>query len=260
MARRSPDLTIPRPTIGHRWVLSITVACLAVACGGTAVPTAGSQGPTAIVAASSGPSPATSTTASAASRPTIAPFKSETSVEFKPTLTLRNVPSTWSLHEDTPGTFILETDTQVTAADGSPSAIYVLNHGMVDPPGCAEPVDRHEDAKQMTATLVALPGLIASKPKGITLAGRPGFLTEIHVNPTWTTACHGTGNGVELLHSLPPTSDPTFDDGIGIGTFTALYLLDRPEGGVMTIQVDDQSGGHDLAAYESVVETLQLQP
>ena len=110
----------------------------------------------------------------------------------------------------------------------------------------------------MTASLVARPGIVASKPKPVTLAGRRGFLTEIHVSPTWKQACEGTNNGIELLHSLPPTSDPTFDDGIGVGTSTALYLLDRPEGGVMTIQIDDQSGGHDLAAYEALVETLQL--
>jgi hypothetical protein len=137
--------------------------------------------------------------------------------------------------------------------------VIVLNHGMVHQAGCGEPVDRHQDATQMTAALVALPGLVTSIPRPITLAGRRGFLVEVHVKPTWKTACHGTHNGVELLHSLPPTSDPTFDDGIGIGTATALYLLDRPEGGVMTIQIDDQTGGRNLPAYEALVGTLQLQ-
>jgi hypothetical protein len=112
----------------------------------------------------------------------------------------------------------------------------------------------------MTATLVGLPGLVSSKPKGITLAGRRGFVVEVHVAPTWKQTCIGTTPGVQLLHSLPPTSDPTFDDGIGVGTFTAMYLLDRPEGGVMAIQIDDQSGGHDLAADRAVVETLRLAP
>ncbi len=83
---------------------------------------------------------------------------------------------------------------------------------------------------------------------------------EVHVAPTWKGSCVGTIPGVELLHGLPPTSDPTFDSGIGVGTSSAIYLLDRPEGGVMTIEIDDQSGGHDLAAYRAVAETMQFVP
>jgi hypothetical protein len=242
-------------------MLAITVAsCLLVACAGTTAPTVGSQAPQQSVAASTVAVASQSTTPSAAPTPTIAPFTSVTSVNFKPTLTLPKVSSTWSLHEDTPGTFILQTNSPIMAADGSPSAVYVLNHGMVHPAGCGNPADPRHDAKQMTATLVGLPGLIASRPKAITLAGRSGYVVEVHVAPTWKKTCVGTTPGVQLLHSLPPTSDPSFDDGIGVGTLTAMYLLDRPEGGVMTIQVDDQTGGRDLAAYRSVVETLQLQP
>ena len=39
-----------------------------------------------------------------------------------------------------------------------------------------------------------------------------------------------------------------------------MYLLDRPEGGVMTIQIDDQSGGHDLAADRryTVIEGVEV--
>lgn len=37
-----------------------------------------------------------------------------------------------------------------------------------------------------------------------------------------------------------------------------MSLLDRPEGGVMTIEIDDQTGDHDLAAYRSVVESIQI--
>jgi hypothetical protein len=170
------------------------------------------------------------------------------------------VPSGWTLHEDTLGTFVLFAPSVQTSADGSRSAIYVLNHGMVHPAGCGTPVDPHQDAKQMTATLVGLAGLMASQPKAITLAGRSGYVVEVHVVPTWKESCIGTTPGVALLHSLPPTSDPSFDDGIGVGTATAMYLLDRPDGGVMPIEIDDQSGGDDLATYRVVGETIQFGP
>jgi len=174
-------------------------------------------------------------------------------------VTFPKVPSAWSL-DDTAGTFILDTGGGVTAADGSASAVYVLNHGMIHPTGCVQPIDTHQNATQMIAALVALSGLVASKPQAITVGGRKGFVTEIHVVPTWKEACVGTVPGVELLHGLPPTSDPPFDNGIGVGTSTAVYLLDRHDGGVMTIQIDDQTGGRELRGYRSVVEMLQLQP
>jgi hypothetical protein len=237
--------------------LALTVAsCLVAACAGAASPSVSSQAAVAPTVAVASPSPAKS----AVPRPTRAPFEAVISGTFKPTLTLPMVPFTWSVHDDTLGTFILYTGSSLTAADGSPSAVYVLTHGMIYPAGCGNPVDSHQDSKQMLATLIGLPGLVSSKPKAITLAGRRGFVVEVHVAPTWKKACIGTTPGVQLLHSLPPTSDPSFDDGIGVGTLTAIYLLDRPEGGVMIIQIDDQSGGHDLAGDRAVVETMRLAP
>jgi hypothetical protein len=241
--------------IRARAVAAVAIlSSVAAACSGTAAPTHAVAVPTVAISSQS-------TTRSAAPTPTTAAFKSETSVQFKPTLTIAEVPSAWSVEDDTPGTFIFDTGSEMTAKDGSKSAVYVLNHAMITPAGCANPVDTHQNATQMTATLVSLPGLVSSTPKAITIAGRRGFLIEVHVDPTWAKpGCVGTEPGVALLHSLPPTSDPSFDDGIGIGTFTAIYLLNRPEGGVMTIQIDDQSGGQALASYESIVETMQLQP
>jgi len=228
-------------------------AWLAAACSGTASPNQS-------VALSTDPVSSPSTAITAKPRPTLPPFKTIVSAEFKPTLTIAMVPSTWSLEDDSTGTFILDTGSEVTAADGSRSAVYVLNHGMIAPAGCANPVDKHENAQQMTARLVSLAGLVSTTPKAITIAGRAGYRVEVHVAANWTKACVGTFPGIELLHSLPPPDQTSFDDGIGIGTFTALYLLDRPEGGVMPIQIDDQSGGQQLAAYESLIETIQLQP
>jgi hypothetical protein len=236
--------------------LAVTVAsCVVAACAGGVVPSLGSQVVAPTIAEAS-PSPAYS----AAPSPTIAPFMAVVSSAFKPTLTLPMVPSTWRVDDDTLGTFNLSTGSPLLATDGSPSAVYVLTHGMIHPAGCGDAVDIHQDAKRMLATLVGLPGLVSSQPRAITLAGRRGFVVEVHVAPTWKEACVGTTPGVQLLHSLPPTSDPSFDDGIGVGTLTAIYLLDRPEGGVMIIQIDDQSGGHDLAADRAVVETMRLAP
>jgi hypothetical protein len=230
---------------------TVTLLILAAAMVPAACTGAASTGPTSTPGAAG-----TLLAATIAPGPTIAPFTSITSVQFMPTLTFPNVPSGWAIDEDTPGTFILQTNSPIKAADGSSSAVYVLTHGMVHPAGCRNPVDTHQDAKQMTATFIGLPGLIASVPKAITLLGRSGYVVEVHVATTWNETCIGTTPGVQLLHSLPPTSDPTFDDGIGVGTSTAMYLLNRPEGGVMTIQVDDQTGGQDLAAYRSVVESV----
>src|SRR5690349_6313664 len=84
-------------------ITALTMATyLAVACGATVTPTNSSQG----VAASTDSVPGPSTPASFAPGPTIAPFKLEKSVEFKPTVTFPKVPSAWSLDDDTAGTFI----------------------------------------------------------------------------------------------------------------------------------------------------------
>jgi hypothetical protein len=254
-----------------RFVVLASALLVVAACSGAAPAASPTASPasapslTPTASAASAPSvtattPVPSTVASVAPSPSIAAFTSQTSTVFKLKLMIPKVPSTWSVEDDTPGTFIFDTGSPSTAPNGSTSAVYILNHGMIAPAGCDHPVDKHQNAQQMMAGLVALPGLVSTKPAAISIGGRHGFVTEVHVAPTWNKPCQRTGNGVELLHSLPPTSDPPFDSGISIGTSTAMYLLDRPQGGVMTIQIDDQTGGKDLGSYRSVVETMQLQP
>jgi hypothetical protein len=254
MATLSARLRVRRRLLGTVVLLSVLAACSGPSTVSTTTgePTVGSS------SAASSTSPTTGIASSTILPPSASAGFTKSS-QFRPPIAFE-VPPYWTVHEDTEGTFVLFAPSTKTAADGSPSAIYVLTHGMVTPAGCPNPIDTGERAADMVTTLRNLPGLVSTKPQAIAVAGLGGFVVELHVAPTWNKACVGTIPGVQLLHGLPPTEDPSFDSAIVLGGAAAVYLLDRPQGGVMAIEIDDQSGGNDLAGYRAVAETMRFAP
>lgn len=177
---------------------------------------------------------------------------------FEPTLNY-TVPAGWQNLEDLRGNFsLLPRGGSAAGVDaGTSDYLGVFTSVAADAADCtAAPAAGVEvTASAIADALATRPGLTATAPKRVTVAGLDGFVLDVRLAKGWKrAACPTTMPNVPLLVGVSPSD---FEHAI-LGTFVIrLYLLDNGSQ-VLGIEVDDITGGKNLATYDIVVQSMHF--
>ena len=98
------------------------------------------------------------------------------------------------------------------------------------------------------------PGLVVKDAHAAALGGLKGYRLDLRLAKGWKQhGCTGEPD-VPLLVGVPPSD---FVNTILGRVAIRLYLLDR-NGGTLSVEVDDVSGGSRLASYQPVIDSLSV--
>jgi len=172
------------------------------------------------------------------------------------------VPDGWSNTVDGPDGYFL---TRPGKPDGGGILAFstaLAASQSVSCPGTVEP-GVGKTATALANWLTALPGLVTSAPKSITVGGLSGTTVDVSISPSWTRACpYSEGKPyVPLFTNGNPTDN--FDWGLASGGEMRLFLLDLPDGRTMLIDVESPDASiFDalLADATPVIETFEFHP
>jgi hypothetical protein len=178
-----------------------------------------------------------------------------TSQVFATPLTF-TVPTGWKVFEDQPGQFGLAR----MSNDGPP--LLVLR----DIDGAAQCEERAESgvgrgAEDLTTWLAGHKGLVTTKPATATVGGLSGYVIDVELDPSWTTACPFS-NGIPTVSTVVGSSISSgLFWGVDPMTMDRMWVLDLPsvaDGNIVVIAevccgVDPAD---QLEADQQVVDTF----
>ena len=177
----------------------------------------------------------------------------ETPVTFK-------VPEGWKIFEDEPGQFGLAR----MANDGPPLLIMRdIDAAAAGCQGKAEPgVGR--DAADLAQWLASREGLVTTEPVAVTIGGLAGYMVDVNLDPSWTTACPGIGDGptvMTIVGSAPLSGGVLW--GPEREGMQRMWFLDLPsvKDGNIVVMGDVCCGvdqGDQLGADQQVVDSLSF--
>ena len=172
------------------------------------------------------------------------------------------VPDGWSNTVDGPDGYFL---TKQGAPDGGGILAFstaLANSQSVGCPGTVEP-GVGKTATALATWLTALPGLVTSPPKSITVGGLSGTTVDVGISPSWNRACpYSEGKPyVPMFTNGNPTDN--FDWGLAAGGRMRVFLLDLPDGRTMLIDVESPDASTFdalLADATPVIDTFEFHP
>ncbi len=187
-----------------------------------------------------------------------------TTAELVPQLTY-TVPDAWQNLEDTPGNFLLVApgySLEGVNAGGS-DFIGVYTSVRAENRKCGSEQEASSDEPNVAHTPAAMakefqnrPGVVATKPKAVSIGGLSGLVMDLRMAADWKGTCFFAQSPyVQLIGGAPPSS---LDHGLGPGLTMRLYLLARGDT-TLAIEVDDFAEGAHLDGYSKIVETMQLE-
>jgi hypothetical protein len=257
-----------RPGIA-RWSTAFLAAVLvAGACGADAQPTASlatavppptlEPTPPPTPTPSPRPTPTRATSPTPAPDPTAIPLAAGNydSVMLEPGISYA-LPSGWEQYADTRTWF----ETSPPGHRGT-IAIFVRPKAAKPTTGCVALADAAvgPKASDLVAWISAHPALAVSKPSAASVAGLPGKVIDVALDPTWTDECPWD-------YERPGTSLLLFGDtgtdvwGVTGDQHLRLYIADLPGGGTFVIDID-HFYGWDLeefrAAAQPIVESIAI--
>jgi hypothetical protein len=164
------------------------------------------------------------------------------SVRFQPRLAF-TVPQGWFAAGDELGEYVLKFGSATTDDGLFIFRDPVAHSQRADCPDATGDPTVGTSAKQLSDWIAALPGLVVTRPSGVTVGGLHGFELTVRVASTWRHACpYSNGQPtVPLIVSGLPGSD--LDWGVGGSGRMRIDLLDVPAGTPVWIDVETISGG-----------------
>lgn len=218
------------------------------------------------------PAPAPSPTASAAASPSrpacpnphggrclgLLEAGTYTTELFIPELTYE-VPEGWSNLEDLPGNFLLvPPDGTLDGVDlGTSDYIGIYTSIVALEPSCTpERANTGRTPEEIAAWLTALPGLVVTDGGAVQVGGLDGRVLDLALAPGGGLVCDGREDFqlVPLFIGSPPSD---LEHAMIPGLTMRLYLLGYQDG-TLAVEVDDVSGGANLAGYSEIVERLRF--
>jgi hypothetical protein len=259
-SRWGPLLSPARTAIAGVLVLAVAVVTIGLL--GNRSPVANARPTPAPTSTANNPSPAVSP----AAVPTLSgidlPAGVATTNAFRPTLRF-TVPAGWIKTEDTPLTLHLAPPNTgyMRQADGRVEfdAVNVYARPLAGQPdgGLSAVAGVGRTAKELATWLSTRPQLIASKPKQVTYAGRPGYQLDFRLSPNAGSLCGELC--VNLLNS--PDRGASYQFGIEGSWQVRAILLVAPDGSTVMITVEDADGiGFDREIREAqpVLDSLSF--
>jgi hypothetical protein len=213
--------------------LTLALVVVLAACGGSTAPTAG--GPKA--------SPLAAGT--------------YTSQVFTPALTF-TVPAGWEVATDSAAYF------QLRPQGSDQAGIHVFRDvaALSQDPACPTKPEAlvGRTSSQLVAWMRSLKGLVVGQPAMVTIGGQPGISVDVGIAAGWTQSC-SFANG---LPTVPLLTDGTELRWVMAGNERLrLYILDRPGGGNLVVDLDAFDGSLIDALVSNgvpVVTTFKFAP
>jgi hypothetical protein len=171
------------------------------------------------------------------------------------------VPAGWTNMEDTPGNFLLLPPGGDLPGVNAGTSDYIGVYASVaaSAPACGHiQRDVPRTAERISAYIAHSPGIDSTDPKPVSLGGLKGIVLDLTLEKTWKFKCPGDADaGVTFITGSPPSD---LEHAVIPGLAVRLYLLNRPGGDTLAVEIDDLTSRKHLSTYEPVVQTLKFKP
>jgi hypothetical protein len=177
---------------------------------------------------------------------------------FQPAITY-TVPAGWTNGLDLPSNVLLSRATDPVEDFYGGNGIEVMGDVAAAAQNCDETAEPGvgRTADQLARWVAGLPGVQAGSPRPAAVGGLSGFVVDLRLVDTWTKTCPFADEPVVPLMVVgdPAQFHPT-RTFIAKGMSLRLYLLDRPDGGNLLINVVDIPDGIGFQDYLEVAAPI----